>query len=221
MRTGYYRWIIQVLVVLAAFLPGPGITAETLDSAEARSVLEDFLDSTRSYHASFGQTLVDEDGTVLEQTDGEFWLQRPGRFRWQYGDPWPRLIVAAEGAVWLYDEDLEQVTVRRLAGALEQSPAGLLVSDTVALDDYVISGERTAEGIRVHLTPATRQGDFTRISVGLAAGKLKELLLTDTFGQLTAIQFSSAEQNRAIDDALFRFTPPPGVDVLDERVRVP
>lgn len=191
--------------------------AEPLEPGAAKALLGDFLNSTRSYYAEFRQTLIDERGVQLEDGDGELWLQRPGRFRWRYDAPWPRLLVAGDGVVWLYDEELEQVTVRPLGTELEQTPAGLLVSDIVILDRYLISGETAAGSSRITLKPIDGGGDFAQVTLVLVAGQLHGLMLNDSFGQITTIEFSAISMNQPIQPDLFTFEPPAGADVVDER----
>jgi len=192
---------------------------EVLTAEAARSVVSSFIESTESYHAKFTQTLQNEAGEILEEETGQLWLQRPGKFRWEYAIPWERQIVANDAAIWLYDAELEQITVRSAEGALEESPAALLVGDTSALDNYSISGVRTPDGFTlVNLEPLTGQGDFQLISLGFEAGKLVALELHDRFGQLTLIRFSSIVRNPALQQSLFDFELPDGADVIDQRI---
>ena len=85
-----------------------------------------FYNEIRSYSASFEQKVVDENLKLLESSDGEFSIQRPGKFRWHYTNPSEQLIVGDGKEVWIYDVELEQITHRQSDAAVSQTPAMLL-----------------------------------------------------------------------------------------------
>jgi outer membrane lipoprotein carrier protein len=193
--------------------------ASPLSADEARSIVREFVESTGSYHANFAQVLQSAAGEVLEEEAGELWLQRPGQFRWQYTTPWERQIVANRAEIWLYDAELDQVTLRSAEGALLESPAALLVGDASALDDYNFSGILAADGTTlVNLEPLTSHGDFQLIGLRFSQGKLLSLELHDRYGQLTVIRFSDIVINPVLNQALFQFELPAGADVIDQRI---
>jgi outer membrane lipoprotein carrier protein len=187
------------------------------EADEARTHLQGFLDSADRYSARFVQQLVDEEGDVLDEGGGEFWLQRPGQFRWHYEPPMERLLVSNGEQIWLYDVELEQVTVRSADGALEQTPAGLLVASSMALENYQLSiRERSGDFVAVGLIPTQAQSDFEDIVLGLEDSQLVSLTLADHFGQKTIITFLDIKPNPAIDPAFFSLEIPPGTDVIDQ-----
>lgn len=187
-----------------------------LASADAREIVAGFIESTQSYRANFRQILYDENGEVVDEEAGRMWLVRPGKFRWNYEEPWVRQIVATEDNVWLYDADLDQVTVRPLEGELEQTPAALLVGQLEALDSYVVSGRLAGNFTEIMLEPIG-DSSFRLIVLVFADGRLQRLDLDDSFGQRTQIFFTDAVANDELDGGLFEFVAPPGVDVLDQR----
>jgi outer membrane lipoprotein carrier protein len=190
-----------------------------LSSDAARQVVQEFIESTQSYQADFTQILQNNSGEALEEEAGQLWLLRPGQFRWEYTVPWERQIVANEESIWLYDAELEQVTVRSAEGALLGSPAALLVGDMSALEDYAFRGNRKADGtVMVTLEPLTGHGDFVAIGLGFAEGELVLLELYDRFDQHTLIHFSSIIRNPALNPDLFNFELPDGADVIDQRI---
>ena len=213
------------LLIIAVLGAGAGLEAlandptDVLAADTARTIVSGFIESTESYHAKFVQVLQNSAGEVLEEETGQLWLQRPGKFRWEYAIPWERQIVANEADIWLYDAELEQITVRSAEGALLESPAALLVGDLSALDDYRSSGVRTPDGFTlVNLEPLTGQGDFQLIGLGFMDGKLVSLELHDRFGQLTLIRFSSIVRNPKLNQDIFSFELPDGADVIDQRI---
>jgi outer membrane lipoprotein carrier protein len=147
-------------------------------------------------------------------------LLRPGKFRWHYTDPWEREILAADGAIWLYDAELEQVTIRPVEAALLKSPAALLAGDLLALDGYDFSGQKLPSGAyEVSLVPAEQRGDFTAVGLGFdAAGGLVRLELEDRFEQKTVVEFSRIRLNKQLPADVFEFTMPDGADVIDQRI---
>jgi outer membrane lipoprotein carrier protein len=212
---------LAAIVLLAAVIT-TGQAAESevaLSAADARAVVADFMDSVSSYQADFVQVLSDAAGNVLEEEAGYFWLQKPGKFRWQYTDPWEREIIANLETIWVYDADLEQVTIRSVDEELRQTPAALLVGDAAALDDYNVSGIRFATGQRdISLTPTASRNNFRGIVLSFnKQGDITRLLMEDRLSQRTSIDFSRGLQNAEVDESIFVLAVPDGVDVLDQR----
>lgn len=189
-----------------------GVVAET-----ASERLHAFMSDLRSLQGDFQQVLFDEDRTRLEEARGAFWLQRPGRFRWDYQEPYPQLIVADGKNVWIYDRELEQVTVKPLADALGSTPAFLLSSNQPLEESFTIEDLGSRDGIAwVELKPRSTEVQFSSIQLGFRGEKLRRMELTDSFGQLTRLHFQHTRENVALDPALFNFSPPQGVDVVGE-----
>ena len=211
---------------MLALLAVTGVAAEAdgesreITPEEARAVVAQFIQSVESYQAKFQQQLQDASGEVREAESGDFWLQRPGKFRWHYIDPWEREIIADQGTIWLYDAELDQVTVRPVGEALVNTPAALLAGDLAALDSYAINGEALSSGgFDIRLVPLGTRGDFKSIGLGFnAAGGLIQLVLQDRFEQRTVITFSEGELNPELPASVFEFVVPDGADVIDQRV---
>lgn len=185
--------------------------------ASATDSLQRFFDEVRSYTAGFDQTVVDEDGGVTQESSGRMWLQRPGKFRWDYATPYEQRIVSDGNKVWIYDVELEQVTVRTLSGALGEVPA-LLLAGKGRLDETFDVAERgTRGGLEwVQLTPKNKESGFESISLGFGKGRLAAMEMVDGFGQTTRISLRQPRENPAIDAGKFTFKPPPGVDVVEQ-----
>jgi outer membrane lipoprotein carrier protein len=214
------RTVIAAVFMSGACSPLHANEASNLLSADAaRQVVQEFVESVQSYQADFTQVLLNNSGEALEEEAGQLWLLRPGQFRWEYVVPWERQIVANEESIWLYDAELEQVTVQSAEGALLASPAALLVGDMTALEDYGFSGNRKADGaVMVTLKPLTGHGDFVAIGLGFAAEELVLLELYDRFDQHTVIHFSNIIRNPSLNPELFNFELPNGADVIDQRI---
>lgn len=185
--------------------------------AAATDRLRDFLGRIQSLETHFEQTLYDENGKPLETSRGRFYLQRPGRFRWNYAEPYVQEIVADGKQVWIYDNELAQVTVRRLDDALGSTPALLLSSDEPVENNFKLQDMGVRDGLDwVELIPVAAEASFTAVRLGFSGQDLKRMDLVDSFGQTTELRFSGAAHNPRLDPALFRFTVPTGVDVISD-----
>ena len=177
--------------------------------------LEKFLEKTQTLEANFQQTLRTHEGEVLQQTEGKFYLNRPGKFRWNYKTPYEQVIVSDGERIWIYDVDLEQVTVQKQSAGLPSSPMALLQDSAMLHQSFKVSPLDEHEGVyRLKLESKTRESDFTEIVVGVDAKGLRFMQLHDQFEQVTDIVFSEISTNTNIAKEIFEFIPPEGVDVF-------
>jgi len=197
-------------VLLAVLLASP---------AQGSSIerFQSYVASTLSARADFEQKVFDGRKKLVQTATGRFSFERPGRFRWNYVTPHRQLIVGDGERVWIYDEDLAQVTVRRLARALGSTPAALLAGSAEVAQAFELSELGVREGLEwLEAKPRDAEAGFARIRLGLSAVGVEAMELVDHFGQTTQLRFSNFERNPALDSTRFRFTPPPGTDVLGE-----
>lgn len=212
-----YRPLLFVLATasLAAGVPSAAAMTAMEESAAGPAQLRQFLDETVTLEARFSQVLLEADSTRAQVSEGVFYLHRPQRFRWDYVSPAPQLVVADGEHLWLYDPDLEQVTVRRLDDGLSSTPAMLLSGDGTLDDTFRVGAAYREDGLDwVELAPHSEAADFAAIRVGFDAGQLASMELMDALGQTTVIRFSDVQVNPTLDAELFRFSPPDGVDVI-------
>ncbi len=209
-----FRRAAALALVAAALLPQAA-------GAAAAQRLAAFLEDTRALRARFVQEIVAEDGTPTERASGTLAVLRPGRFRWDYREPYRQLIVADGERLWIYDEDLAQVTVRPQARALGRTPLQILGAPASrALEGFAVRELGLRGGLEwVELLPqggGDGPADFERIRVGFAGPRLARMELVDASGQTVRLRFEAVERNPALAASLFRFSPPPGVDVVRE-----
>jgi outer membrane lipoprotein carrier protein len=180
--------------------------------------LHAFLAGAASLQADFSQSQVSETGIPGQRTSGVFYLQRPGKFRWNYLKPYRQEIVSNGGKVWFYDVDLEQVTTKKINEAIGSTPA-LLLSGEVALEqNFKVEDQGESEGLYwIRLVPKDPDSGFKQLLIGLEAEMLSGMELTDNFGQLTRIYFQNVKTGIRHDPARFEFKPPAGVDVFEEK----
>ena len=176
--------------------------------------LQAFLDGLETLKAEFTQRVAGGSPSGVLVSEGTLYLQRPGRFRWEYRIP-PQLVVGDGSRVWLYDEELEQVSHQSQGRALKGTPAQLLV-ETAPLERYFeISDLDRGDALAwVRLRPLQQESEFAQILLGFADNQLHELEMTDQFGQTTYFRFRGMERNPELDPKLFVFRPPPGIDVM-------
>jgi outer membrane lipoprotein carrier protein len=179
--------------------------------------LKAFLKASKSLTADFKQVLINEAGNPTQTSTGVFSLQRPGKFRWDYLQPFQQQIVSNAGKVWFYDADLEQVTVKKLDESVGSTPA-LLLSGDVSLEDNYLMENQGADGDLqwVKLVPKSQDSSFKYVLIGLDKGALGGMELSDNFGQLTRIYFSNVKLNPVISPRLFEFEAPKGADIFSE-----
>ena len=188
--------------------------AANADDAAAAQRVEEFLGQLVSLRAEFRQTVTDAGGRELERAEGTMAIARPGRFRWDYRVP-EQQIISDGVTVWMYDVELEQVTVRAAGEALVGTPAMLLAGKGDLKEEFEIADGGSRDGLDwSRLTPRKPDGDFRVVRLGFAGRELRRMLLLDRLGQTTELNLLEIQRNPRIDDGLFKFTPPPGVDVV-------
>lgn len=189
-------------------------------SAHAGAIekLKSFIAATRSAQANFTQDVLDQNGKRIQGASGIMQFQRPGKFRWTYRKPYEQLIVGDGTKFWLYDADLNQVTVKKLDAALGSSPAALLSGSNEIERGFTLAENGSREGLEwLQATPKGQDGSFEKILMAFdARSELVEMELNDMFGHKTVLRFSSMQRNPKIPEQQFRFTPPKGSDVLTE-----
>ena len=189
--------------------------AEDEKTSTGEVYLEKFLSKTQTLEANFQQTLRTHEGEVLQQTEGKFYLNRPGKFRWNYKTPYEQVIVSDGERIWIYDVDLEQVTVQKQSAGLPSSPMALLQDSTKLHQSFSVSPLDEHDGVyRLRLESKTRDSDFTEIIVGVDVKGLRFMQLHDQFEQVTDIVFSEITINTNLAKEIFEFKAPEGVDVF-------
>lgn len=178
--------------------------------------LRAFIADTRGAKASFSQTQLDKKGKAINATSGKLTFQRPGRFRWEYEKPYEQTIVGDGEKLWIYDKDLNQVTVKKLDGALGSSPAALLAGSNEIEDHYQLSARGVKGGLDWLEAFPREESMFQRVRMGFKGNSLEAMELIDHLGQTTSIRFSKLEKNPALGEGVFSFTPPKGADVVTE-----
>lgn len=204
---------MRFIALLAALLLATH--AHATDTARER--LDTVAKGLTSVTASFTQSLTDANGTPGKTTRGTLALKAPRQFRWDVTAPYQQQIVADGMRVWVYDPDLEQVTVRNQGVEEAHSPLTVL-TDISQLDrDFKASEQGEHDGATwLRLMPKGKDAEFEYADLGFDANALTRMSFKDTLGNRTEITFSDWKRNVPQADDRFHFTPPKGVDVIGD-----
>ncbi|MDQ1316146.1 MAG: Outer-rane lipoprotein carrier protein [Pseudomonadota bacterium] len=179
--------------------------------------LKAFVADAKTAEADFTQTVTDKQGRVTQQASGRMAFARPGKFRWDYNKPYEQVIVGDGAKLWLYDADLEQVTVKPLGDVIAGTPAALLAGDNAIEKYFSLKDAGKADGLEwLDATPKNKDTSFERIRMGFKGDTLVRMELFDFFGQRTTLTLSRFARNPAIAPTHFTFTPPKGADIIGE-----
>lgn len=201
--------LVAVLLISTAGLAGE----PAVDDGEV--LVNAFVNDVVTFSADFEQSLIDPDGLMLEKTSGTLEIQRPGRFRWIYEEPYEQWLVADGANIWSYDVDLEQVTVKPQAEALANTPALLLGGSGEAMQQFEHGGSFVDGGLTwVRLLPVDTESGFRRVELGFDDGRLSRMAFLDNLEQTTVVVLKNVAVNAPIDASRFQFAVPDGVDVV-------
>ena len=201
------RWILLAAMLMA-----------NLVSAVHAGAVEDFrvfTTQTRGARGDFTQIVSDRNGKMLREASGTFSLSRPGKFRWSYVKPYTQLLVGDGQKVWIYDTDLNQVTIRPMDQTLSATPAALLSGSQDFDKVFALQELAPADGLDwLAAKPKAADSGLESVRIGFNKGVLQRLEFIDSFGQKTVITVSKFEKNPALAADTFTFTPPKGADVI-------
>lgn len=177
--------------------------------------LNNFIGQTHGFEADFSQSLFDEHGSELQFSAGKFSLLKPGKFSWDYEEPYHQVIMSNGKLIWLYDSELEQVTIKPVDSTLTRTSMVLLFDDTDLLNQFNIIVLSEEENISwLELSPKKPDSEFSSVIVGMKADQLVALKLIDGFGQTTFIKFTGIKQNPDFVKDRFEFNIPKNADVI-------
>ncbi len=201
----------KYLLTILLFLP-------LAANAAAIEKLKTFIAATRSAQADFTQDVLDQNGKRIQSAAGVMQFQRPGKFRWTYRKPYEQIIVGDGRKFWLYDKDLNQVTVKSLDAALGSSPAALLAGSNEIEKGFSLRESGTREGLEwLEARPKSQDSSFSSVYMGFNdEANLVVMELDDAFGHKTVLRFSGMQMNPKLSAKQFEFSPPEGADVVGE-----
>jgi len=204
---------MKLFLVIFVFI----VSAASIAHAGSVDSLRVFVRESQSARAQFSQTVIDRNGRATSLASGVMAFSRPGKFRWTYEKPYAQLIVGDGAKLWIYDKDLNQVTVRKLDEALGSSPAALLAGNNEIERFFNLSEAGNRDGLEwLEAAPKSSDTMFAAVRMGFSGSTLKQMELKDSFGQTTIIRFDKLERNPKFSADQFKFAPPKGADVIGE-----
>ncbi|KRW59905.1 outer membrane lipoprotein chaperone LolA [Pseudomonas sp. TTU2014-080ASC] len=204
-----------IRLMFVAVLSLASVTAVADEVAAKR--LADLLTQAQTITARFSQLSLDASGTQLQETSGQLVLKRPGLFRWHTDQPMEQLLVSNGEKVWLYDPDLQQVTIQALDQRLTHTPALLLSGDVSKIrENFEITHNEGGNVVDFILKPKAKDSLFDSLRLSFRNSVLNDMQLIDSIGQRTNILFMGVKMNEPQDNAQFTFEIPAGADVIQE-----
>jgi outer membrane lipoprotein carrier protein len=197
-------------------------------SASALDQFKSFVSSTKAAKGEFTQRLVRADNAAgaggaspvskaPATSTGSFVFARPGKFIWTYQKPYEQLLQADGDKLYIYDKDLNQVTVRKLGNALGSSPAAILFGSNDLEKNFTLKDAGMRDGLEwLQATPKSKDTTFDQIGIGLKDGVPLAMELRDSFGQVSVLSFKNFEKNPSIGTEQFKFVVPKGADVFEQ-----
>lgn len=205
-----------IRLMLLAVLTTASLFAHADDEAAVKRLTE-LLNQAQTISARFSQLSLDGSGTQLQETAGELALKRPGLFRWHTDEPMEQLLVSDGKQVWLYDPDLEQVTIQSLDQRLTHTPALLLSGDVSQIrENFEITFKEGGSVVDFILKPKSKDTLFDSLRLSFRNSVLNDMQLIDSIGQRTNILFMNVKMNEPLDNKQFSFEIPEGADVIQE-----
>lgn len=208
-RKGYNALMRTFIFLCGLFFSGAA-------AAGGIEQLKAFWAETRAAQGTFAQSVVAKSGRRPQNSTGSFALARPGKLRWSYDQPYRLLLVADGERLWIYDADLNQVTVSKMDQALGATPAALLTGESLDRH-FTLSDAGAADGLEsVDAVPKAADSTFVRVRIGLSGNLPRLMEVQDSFGQTTTLLFTQFQPNPALAKDTFRFVPPKGADVVGD-----
>lgn len=184
--------------------------------------LQQQLGKISSFSGRFIQLTQDGLGNTLQKVEGFMQLEKPGKLRWQTEGIYEQLVISDGKSLWIYDADLEQVSIKDMGGRLSETPALLLSGDVSAIDDdFIVSQPVSDSALIFILQPKDSTQLFDTLELRFNAldqqQPLTQMVIRDASGQVTDISFSDVIENPVLKKDIFTFVIPKGIDVIDGR----
>ena len=204
---------IQLLFVAFVLL---SISTHSL-AGDGPQRLKNFLHKLDTLTVKFEQSVLDTKTVDVGRFQGALSISRPGKFRWDYVEPYEKLILADGDTVYIVDTDLEQVTYISQERALKGTPAGILINQGNIEDRFEIIDIGDSQGMAwVELLPKDKESQFTRVLLAFVEDNLRRMEMSDKFGQITRFQFYEMQRNPVFKDNFFVFDNPYKFDILND-----
>tara|TARA_B100001250_G_scaffold369436_1_gene352901 strand:+ start:214 stop:840 length:627 start_codon:yes stop_codon:yes gene_type:complete len=186
-------------------------------NANNNDPLQYFLSDLKTLQGNFVQILINENGEELERTEGILYLKIPDSFSWHYQKPYIQKIISNGKKLWIFDEDLEQVTVRNIDDSFDQTPAGIILGNQSIKKHFVQISMGLIDGYNwIELTPKDLEAQYKNIKIGFDKNNIGMMIILDNLEQITRIDFFDPKKNIKLSSEIFNFKVPNNIDVFDE-----
>jgi len=207
--------MVKIKLIFLVFIFLISIQYSNADSK--KDPLQYFLTDLKSLEAKFVQILINENAEELEKTEGVLYLKPPRSFYWYYQKPYSQKIISNGNRLWIFDEDLEQVTIKSIDDKIEQTPAGIILGNESVKEHFVQTSMGEIEGYNwIELTPKDLDAQYKIIKMGFLEDILGMMIIIDNLEQTTRIDFSDLKKNITLSSDFFNFNVPDNVDIFDE-----
>lgn len=214
-----YTMMLRIIVnTCRAFLLSLLLIAPAANADEAKDKLDRFVLDLASMRAGFVQTVIDGNGNIVDESEGTMAMLRPGRFRWDYTLPFEQHIITNGKRLWIYEPDLDQVTIKPYEAGVGETPALLLSGDSSVFERFAVSelDISDSEYEWLLLKPLDQESGYESIQIGFDESGLRLVRFSDDFGHHTQLEFIDIEANIALVDNDFEFQEPEGIEVISD-----
>ena len=192
-------------------------SVQNSNADNAKDPLQYFLTDLKTLEAKFVQILINENAEELEKTEGVLYLKPPRSFHWYYQKPYLQKIISNGNRLWIFDEDLEQVTIKSVDDKIEQTPVGIILGNESVKEHFVQTSMGVIEGYNwIELIPKDLDAQYKIIKMGFLKDILEMMIIIDNLEQTTRIDFSDLKKNITLSSDLFNLNVPDNVDIFDE-----
>ena len=207
---------MKILRQFLCFLFLLSVAAPSFASSSQDS-LENHLQGYKNLSGQFTQIISSENSSHSQSSTGEFWIKKPNQFRWHYSTPYIQQIISNGESLWVYDEDLEQVSIKDASQSINSSPLAIILGSAKLDKLFNITQLGDNDDLQwLSLTPIEESSGFEFINIGFKNGLLTRMVLQDNFGQTTRLLFTDVSVQMPIANDKFEFIVPEGADVFDE-----
>ncbi len=209
-----YKFLTLFILIVTSTLIWAHSDSDNADDGKAQHILSELRKDLNALQAEFKQYELTTDGRSVEENTGTVWMQAPDYFKWHYETPFEQLIVADGKQVWVYDQDLQQVTVKPQKNNL--NPIYVIINETLSTRYYHITYDGKKEAMDwIKLTPKEASNEVRSVLLGIENNQLRQIQVNNQLDQTLVFEFSDLKHNPDLPEDTFRFKPPVGVDVVE------
>ena len=180
--------------------------------------INDYLSGINTLKAGFKQTIYSSSNEAIDYSEGLILLKKPEQILWEFQRPNIKKIIVDGESVSIYENNLNQLLIIPYTDQYQSSLASILINNENLEAFYEIHSKINDDGFYL-ITLFQKKDDslFTKIEISISEMLIHTIKLWDSSGQSIAIVLENIEMNISLPDSSFKFTPPKGVDIFDQR----